>query len=505
MIDWYEGEDKWHQRILIWKGSGEHGWFVLTPDHDLYEQSYALAGDDGPVKFKIKGRHFNYYSRVSAPVYKFAAEPSEADMRGYIEAALDELGHDTVPADGWRPSEVKVARHSVSTSVLLGRRFVPRRITRGQGIIQATQAEGESHELLPELRPRLKGLRVAPTNFMWAALTPGLSRRARPAFEVVVEDGKGMQFGDSNGMYFHGLFGWVPVFLVRVSDAPDRFRQHLATETVKKDDVQVAAGEVAGRQLRGWLWMPGCWRLIIMLPVSGISPGRSLFLRLRITASTTGLWRVPFPQLIFFVTSKSSVATRSAGWPSGCVQSRSMKETEWPSKCVHWWIVSILQAATINLTCPRWPAWRSWLDDCKGIVDAYSAGAPNNPDSSSARVITGYKGAEDAISPALRTWAARRNKVRDHRRGLQVPTAVEEAAASAVADSPSECGAEAQGPGADSPGWPVILWRRVVFPVLLAMAFNPGLRVLPLTLDAVIVTLCPCHTCLSQPRSFAGG
>ena len=100
VIDWYEGEDKWHERILVWKGSGEHGWLVLTPDHDLYEQSYALDGDDGPVKFKINGRNFNYYSRVSAPVYKFVAEPSEADTRRYIEAALDELGYDTVPADG---------------------------------------------------------------------------------------------------------------------------------------------------------------------------------------------------------------------------------------------------------------------------------------------------------------------------------------------------------------------------------------------------------------------
>ena len=53
-------------------------------------------------------------------------------------------------------------------------------------------------------------------------------------------------------------------------------------------------------------------------------------------------------------------ATRNAGWPSGCVQSRSMKETGWLSKCVHWWIVFILQAVTINLTCPRWPARRSW-------------------------------------------------------------------------------------------------------------------------------------------------
>ena len=83
MIDWYEGEDKWHERILVWKGHAEHGWYVLTPDYDLYEQSYSLDGVDGPVKFKIKGRHFTFYSRVNAPVYKFSADPSDASFRPY--------------------------------------------------------------------------------------------------------------------------------------------------------------------------------------------------------------------------------------------------------------------------------------------------------------------------------------------------------------------------------------------------------------------------------------
>ena len=89
------------------------------------------------------------------------------------------------------------------------------------------------------------------------------------------------------------------------------------------------------------------------------------------------------------------------------------------------------------------------------------------------------KGAEDAISTALRAWAARRNKeevdlaasrarVRDHRRGLQVPTAVEEAAANPVAGQTWK----GQRPGAGSPGWSVLPWRRVVFPAPLAMVFN---------------------------------
>ena len=131
----------------------------------MHEQSYALDGGDGPSKFKIKGRHFTYYSRVSAPVYKFLSDPGEADMRGYIETVLDELGLDTVPADGWRPSEVKVARHVVSTSVLLGRRFVPRRITRGLGVIEGPQEERGKNDF--NLPPSFVGSLLGSLRPLW--------------------------------------------------------------------------------------------------------------------------------------------------------------------------------------------------------------------------------------------------------------------------------------------------------------------------------------------------
>ena len=44
----------------------------------------------------------------------------------------------------------------------------------------------------------------------------------------------------------------------------------------------------------------------------------------------------------------------------------------------------------------------------QGIVDAFASGSPGNP----ARVITGYKGADDAVAPNLRSWAAARTRRR---------------------------------------------------------------------------------------------
>ena len=139
----------------------------------------------------MKGRHFTYYSRVNAPVYKFAADPGDADMRGYIETALDELGLETVPPDSWRPAEVKVARHKVSTSSLLGRRFVPRRITKGWGLLEDSVAEPELDHLglTPALRGQLQGLSMPPTGFMWAALLPGLPGQPTQAVEVAAVEG----------------------------------------------------------------------------------------------------------------------------------------------------------------------------------------------------------------------------------------------------------------------------------------------------------------------------
>lgn len=44
------------------------------------------------------------------------------------------------------------------------------------------------------------------------------------------------------------------------------------------------------------------------------------------------------------------------------------------------------------------------------VVDAFSAGTTGMPDWGAAKVITGYRGPEDVLSPQLRQWAARKGK-----------------------------------------------------------------------------------------------
>ena len=65
----------------------------------------------------------------------------------------------------------------------------------------------------------------------------------------------------------------------------------------------------------------------------------------------------------------------------------------------------------------------------QGIVEAYASGSPGQPDWHCARVITSYRGPDEAIAPGLRSWAAKKNKeetelaqtrakFREHRKGL---------------------------------------------------------------------------------------
>ena len=60
---YYSDDTYWHDRVLIWKVA-DTSWYVLMPDYVLHEESFTLTGDDGPAKLKVKGLHFEYFSRL---------------------------------------------------------------------------------------------------------------------------------------------------------------------------------------------------------------------------------------------------------------------------------------------------------------------------------------------------------------------------------------------------------------------------------------------------------
>eukprot|EP00913_Durusdinium_trenchii_P035428 g33154.t1 len=77
----------------------------------------------------------------------------------------------------------------------------------------------------------------------------------------------------------------------------------------------------------------------------------------------------------------------------------------------------------------------------QSIVDAYNSGSSSAPDWGAARILSGYQGPEDVVTPGLRSWAAKkgkeevelaaaRAKIREHKK-LSIPT---DEAAKAIAD-----------------------------------------------------------------------
>ena len=140
----------------------------------------------------------------------------------------------------------------------------------------------------------------------------------------------------------------------------------------------------------------------------------------------------------------------------------------------------------------------------QAIVDAYSAGPI--PDWHSAKVMTLYRSPEDAISPQLRSWAARRNKeeldlaqtrakVREGRRGLLSP---EESGAAAIADGALPAAGpkpkprpRGRGKGLEAPPaqWVTTLGWLPLGSLLTAT--NPGVQGLELRRPAEIFFLCP--------------
>lgn len=59
----YSADVYWHERILLWKGQGDC-WYIMTPDGDVYLEDLSLKGEDGPVKMRVIGKRFDYWSSL---------------------------------------------------------------------------------------------------------------------------------------------------------------------------------------------------------------------------------------------------------------------------------------------------------------------------------------------------------------------------------------------------------------------------------------------------------
>ena len=84
---WFDGDDVWHQRLLLWPSRRDKSRFVcVTPDEEIYEEPF-LEVD--PLNHSIAS--YGLDGRLSRPsglrqdVYGFDEEPSKDDILGWLE------------------------------------------------------------------------------------------------------------------------------------------------------------------------------------------------------------------------------------------------------------------------------------------------------------------------------------------------------------------------------------------------------------------------------------
>ena len=427
-IVWYSDDNVYHERLMIWR-SNPTTWFVLTPDGDFYQEDWSGLGDDGPVSFKVKGKgmDFQYFSRITQPVYRFREYPDDETFKGYIEQALTELGELGTGTFSWTPRKIyQMDGREVEASEFLGRLLVPRRIRRRDGgvLTGPVTPAGEGH--------------------MWAAVRD--SPHLDLGKEVTSDLDKAVQVDSTHG---HET-GWTLVRLLKIESAPAFIeeREKLMTSRLevrvgltgkagveKKTDTNAEETEETSEDAR---------TLSVYYDDQGerYRSWREATKDAREYAYSD--WPLEGPQSVLHL---MKYMLKNGGSPKQWLQiwarhkgvyenDRAMHEMRPLLECFEH------AGCYDQLNLGSLASFQTLGRRVQSIVDAYNSGTASSPDWGAAKIMSGYQGPEDLVSPNLRSWAAKkgkeevelaaaRTKMREYKK-LQAP--VEDAAAGAVAD-----------------------------------------------------------------------
>lgn len=412
VLVWYDDDSMYHERILIWK-NGSSSWYVLTPDEDLYEESFANDGE-GPSRFLIRGKNFWYYSRLDAPVYRFDKDPPEEEMKRHIETALDELGISRLEGDAWRPRFIRVKGELIHASNILGRRLVFQRMTRGGGVVQ-DPTRPASWGLKDELTNAVRPLTAAPSGKVWMHVSK--LHEAKQAVEIVPEEGHGICFEDTRGMVFTGG-EWKDVILVpiagvagimeKVTEDPPEAQLvealgKTSDEKRRKEELpKVAAEEVETN--------PDARVLDVNYDASGERYKEWRDVMLEVKEYQYPDWPLDGPLTTnHLVKHFQKFGGDPKRWLGDWMRSKQVQEGDRITFEMKVLVEFFFIAGTYDqLNLSGLASVEVIARRIQAVVDAYSAGPV--PDWHASKVMTLYRSPDDAIPPQLRSWAARKNK-----------------------------------------------------------------------------------------------
>ena len=428
----YSDDTYWHERILLWKGQ-EDCWYIMTPDGDVYLEELSLRGEDGPVKMKVKGKHFDYWSSLRAPVYRFKDPVEDEQLKQRILEVLKELGDGLHEPGAWRPLAIqKKDKSEVSPSLFLGRALVPRRLSAKGGLVR----EESPHSLFTAVEAAADG-------YVWVADEIRGSTMIGDEIEVV--DLETLKLGKDEGLA-KKKGSWIRIKRLSVIGAPEYLEK-------RRREIQEALGEVTTPK-KTPLKETEAEEIVEGSP----EDARSLFVDYdeqgerfkewrkvvnEMREYSFGDWPLEGPPSTMHLTKHM---LRNGGDPRLWLQVWSRHKGVAETDRVMFELRTLIEIFYLGgvydqLNIASLASFEAASRRIQSIVDAYSAGSAASPDWGAARIISGYRGPDDAVSPTLRSWAARkgkeevelaqaRAKIRETRKGLLT---IEDSAADAVA------------------------------------------------------------------------
>ena len=439
---YYSDDTYWHERVLLWKDVGD-SWYIVTPDDDVYCEDLSLESDEGPSRMKIKGFHFDYWGNLRAPVYRFKAPLEDEELKTHLGTALADLGPKVFESDAWRPRGIqRKDKTVVSATAFLGRLLVPRRVTRPGG----TRLEEDAS---PEESPKQEVVKEAPEGFVW--LVDEVAGKHIVGDEVDPTRFRSIRLSDEDGVIYNGHI-WVRIKMYEVTKAPERVESRKADIRARlgDGDLKISLAEEA----KGSEETPHA------------EDARTLFVDYDDQNERYKDWRKVVNEMTEYnfrdwpldgplsTLHLSKHMLRNGGdprlWLQVWARHKGIAETDRVMFELRT-LIEILHLGGVydQLNMASLSSFESAARRIQSIVDAYASGSSGAPDWGAARIISGYKGPDDAVSPTLRSWAAKkgkeevelaqaRTKIREAKKGL---LGIEEAAATAVADGVLPSGA----------------------------------------------------------------
>ena len=456
----YVDDTVWHERLLLWQLS-PGCWYILTPDLDLYPEDLTMTGGDGPVKIKVKGKDFRYWSRVGGTAYRFA-EPVKSDevLKSYIKQAFREGQAEESFDPDWRPEHIMDAKGGLQkSSEFLGSTLVPRRMRgRGTGILDGAPADSSAVEV--------SGAKVGPIvpasdSHVWLCLENiddlkfGQTVGVNPATDLMIDDHTGLVRTRS---------GWAKVELWSATEAPEFLESRKMPSVTppaapvsvqSKEPSEESSGDARALfvdfDAQGMRYKE--WRTVVQESVEYSYPD----------------WPHSGPTTVLHLLKHMhKYGGDPKQWLELWCRQKGISEQDRVKHELRCLMEAFYLGGTYDqLNLPVISAFETIARRVQCIVDAYAQGSSSSPDWGNARLFTGYVGPDDLIMPQLKSWAARKGKeevelfqARNRMRDLRRTSSAAEEAAGAAADGNVPAGGNpkpkrrARGKGLEPPAAP---------------------------------------------------